>query len=614
MLPVESPFKVYTGLDGKPLDNGYVYFGVANQNPITSPVTVYWDAAGTQPAAQPLRTVNGYIMRAGTPANVFYSGAYSELVQDSRSRQVFYARTSADFSIVSTVLSFITNLAASGGSALIGFIQDGIGAVLRTVQDELRDTVSVKQFGAIGINNPANEAADTAAFTAALATGKSVKVPPGVYYVNSTMFIAANQSLYGTGRGRCFIYYTGSTYAVQMGVPGISGNTNVELRDLFIACTNKVTPVIAGVAVLNCFYPTIRGLDIAGAFSPNLAEPLQGWGLYVTSNSIIGRATQVSVRQWEYGYYLRTLTTGASYWTAAWQFDGQGEIASNMYGIVVGDPTTALVSGVGVSFSKLSVQGNYSGGALLNTGDGVVFDTVYFEGNANNNIKMGTALGAPEPYGTKIINCTMATDGLPDVDNPYVYTPYDSHISITKGIGTKISGNSLVYSDTTPLIRIAAGVRETTISENRLSNASIPGARCVNSGTSTVFENNWPEYPNQGTVKVGTFTRTLSDADGLVSISGVGFKPSSIEFFAAIDTVNENSFGVADALSARSISRDAVGAQLSTIYAIYLIRPTAADVARASIASFDADGFTLVWTHTGAPPGNNLVINYRAYR
>ena len=55
MLPVESPFKTYTDLDGKPLDNGYVYFGLPNQNPETAPVTVYWDAAGTIPAAQPLR-------------------------------------------------------------------------------------------------------------------------------------------------------------------------------------------------------------------------------------------------------------------------------------------------------------------------------------------------------------------------------------------------------------------------------------------------------------------------------------------------------------------------------------------------------------------------------
>jgi len=40
-------------------------------------------------------------------------------------------------------------LATSAGAAFIGFIQSGIGAVVRTVQDELRLSVNVKQFGAV---------------------------------------------------------------------------------------------------------------------------------------------------------------------------------------------------------------------------------------------------------------------------------------------------------------------------------------------------------------------------------------------------------------------------------------------------------------------------------
>lgn len=146
MLPVETAFKIYTGLDGKPLDGGYVYFGEPNQNPITAPVTVYWDAAGTQPVAEPLRTENGYIVRNGTPANVFYSAAYSQLVQDSRRRQVYYSRTSDDYSIATVVQNFITTLASSAGAALIGFIQAGAGAVLRTMQDKNREIVSLTDY------------------------------------------------------------------------------------------------------------------------------------------------------------------------------------------------------------------------------------------------------------------------------------------------------------------------------------------------------------------------------------------------------------------------------------------------------------------------------------
>lgn len=147
MLPVEQPFKVYTGRDGKPLCNGRIYFGVANQNPIAAPVTVYWDAAGTQLAAQPLSTENGYICRAGAPANVFVTGSYSELVQDSKRRQVFYARTSDDFSIASAVQSFIANL-SSTTNAVYGSGQIGATAAL----DYLANTIGASVFdGAVNV-------------------------------------------------------------------------------------------------------------------------------------------------------------------------------------------------------------------------------------------------------------------------------------------------------------------------------------------------------------------------------------------------------------------------------------------------------------------------------
>ncbi|WP_323141276.1 hypothetical protein [Massilia phyllosphaerae] len=146
MLPVEQPFKIYTNLDGKPLDNGYVYFGQPNQNPQTAPITVYWDAAGTIPAAQPLRTQNGYIMRAGTPANVYLDGAYSMLILDSRRRQVSFARNSAEFSLAGAVKSFIASLAAAAGAALIGFSLNASAAVPDTLDNILSETVSVFRF------------------------------------------------------------------------------------------------------------------------------------------------------------------------------------------------------------------------------------------------------------------------------------------------------------------------------------------------------------------------------------------------------------------------------------------------------------------------------------
>lgn len=79
----------------------------------------------------------------------------------------------------------LIDLAASTGSDLIGFIQSGTGAVLRTAQDKMRESVSVKDFGAVadgdGVGGGTdNSASIQAAIDAVVATGE-----PGVVYIPS---------------------------------------------------------------------------------------------------------------------------------------------------------------------------------------------------------------------------------------------------------------------------------------------------------------------------------------------------------------------------------------------------------------------------------------------
>ncbi len=213
MLPIESAFKVFTDRNGKPLENGYVYFGTPNQNPITSPITVYWDAAGTQPAAQPLRTVNGYIVRSGTPANVFVDVAYSQLVQDNKRRQVFYARTSDEFSIAAIVIAFLASIAGGGGAGLIGFLQTGVGAILRTLLDKVQENITTFDF--MTTAQKADVRAKTylldvtAAVNAAAvaATGRELVVKEGGYKCSSGL------TFFGTVRG------DGATFKFTAGAP-----------------------------------------------------------------------------------------------------------------------------------------------------------------------------------------------------------------------------------------------------------------------------------------------------------------------------------------------------------------------------------------------------------
>lgn len=89
---VLAPYLIFSDLNGDPLSNGYLYIGVANQNPETNPVAVYWDSALSIPVAQPIRTIGGAPSRNGAPSSIYVSVAdYSTTVKDSSSRLVSYS-------------------------------------------------------------------------------------------------------------------------------------------------------------------------------------------------------------------------------------------------------------------------------------------------------------------------------------------------------------------------------------------------------------------------------------------------------------------------------------------------------------------------------------------
>lgn len=203
MFSTVAPFPQYFDNDGRPLDSGYLYFGTAGQNPETSPITVYWDSAGTQPAAQPIRTKNGFAMRNGAPAMVFVNGDYSLTVKDRRRRLLFYAQTSADYTSYAAVQA---GLAASTGAGLIGWIQSGVNAVFRWIRDKLRERVSVEDFGAVGDG----VADDTVAITAALSSfganpGTLVFTKP-FYRISGTLLVQlSGMRLVGTSPLGCYL-------------------------------------------------------------------------------------------------------------------------------------------------------------------------------------------------------------------------------------------------------------------------------------------------------------------------------------------------------------------------------------------------------------------------
>lgn len=94
-LSISPPFPIFNDLDGKPLEDGSIFIGEKNLNPETNPITVYWDAALSQPTAQPIKTLGGYPSRNGTPARLFIDGDnYSITVKNKKGEIVYTAMSS----------------------------------------------------------------------------------------------------------------------------------------------------------------------------------------------------------------------------------------------------------------------------------------------------------------------------------------------------------------------------------------------------------------------------------------------------------------------------------------------------------------------------------------
>lgn len=265
LTQLAPPYPIFTDKNGDPLDNGYLYFGVVNQNPETTPVQVYYDSALTQPAAQPLRTSNGYIMRNGSPAVLYADTQFSVTIRDKNGSLVIYSPVgygidpgSVSGSViyddftgdgVTTVFTLTAspstknatnvyidgvyqskdNYATNGStltlstapplnsaievvsqeSSIIGgassqqitYNQGGVGAETRTVQSRLQDFVSVKDFGAVGDGVTDDTAAIQAAIDAARADNGGSVLLPAGSYVCSST-ITLKQGVNLVGEGR----------------------------------------------------------------------------------------------------------------------------------------------------------------------------------------------------------------------------------------------------------------------------------------------------------------------------------------------------------------------------------------------------------------------------
>ena len=161
--------------DGTPLVGGKLYSYAAGT---TTPLATYTTYAGT------VANTNPVILDSRGEADVWLgSDLYKMALYDADNALIWTVDN-----ILSSGDSWQIALAAPGGAALIGYLPSGVGAVATTVQAKLRESVSVKDFGAVG-NGVVD---DTAAIQAAINslganTGGTIYLPAGTYRTTSTL-------------------------------------------------------------------------------------------------------------------------------------------------------------------------------------------------------------------------------------------------------------------------------------------------------------------------------------------------------------------------------------------------------------------------------------------
>ena len=115
------------------------------------------------------------------------------------------------------------DLIASFGSSLIGFIQAGIGAVKRSVQEKLRDTVSIEDYGAVDGQD------STTALQHTLDAHPVAWVPPGKTYLIDSVTMASSKRMKLDGVLRRIPNAASDSYMIT-NASGAAGDSNILIE------------------------------------------------------------------------------------------------------------------------------------------------------------------------------------------------------------------------------------------------------------------------------------------------------------------------------------------------------------------------------------------------
>lgn len=405
----------------------------------------------------------------------------------------------SDVGVIVAPQSFVTSVAASSGSSIVGFMQAGTGTVARTVQDRLRDVINVKDFGAIG--NGTTD--DTAAVQAAIAAisesqsrrGATLYFPRGQYKLTDTLTItsfatdnAINIALIGEGWLSTWLDFSSMT-GTKDGIY-VPNDQQVSIRGFFVKGSNS-----SGTRDGIRFGSTAGGSNAVSIFQIEDVR-VQAWGRdgFSHYNSYMGTMTQCyAIANLRDGFRMDGFHTSLTFQncyarsntSAGFRINGMvysqflGCASDvNEYGFVGSNMRSTLFSGCGA-------EGNNKDGWLFfsdNAGAPTANPLFVQECYDVRGVRLANCAG----YGNNVANSTFA--GLVTVTATGIHSgagtfndgsPHRTHVTISDcDANVAVAGTEAVVTS------VSAGGDCTVIEEG---DCFFPGGRTI--GASTTYMN-----------------------------------------------------------------------------------------------------------------------------
>ena len=222
---------------------------------------------------------------SGNGLQIYIDGVYQESTTYSVSGSTLTFTEAPPLNSGIEVVKLQAEELGSTTANLITYTPAGTGAVDTTVQAKLRETVSVKDFGAVGDG----VTDDTAAIQAAINVAAKIIVPAGTYKVTNTLALKDNTTFQGDGVGLTIINYGSSAALSDGAIILLDGADNAYVSDLSMTHTLSASGV-SGIKVIGASYNVkLERLDVSG-FSTNFF--LDG-----AEGAVAGKLTRCSVTQ-----------------------------------------------------------------------------------------------------------------------------------------------------------------------------------------------------------------------------------------------------------------------------------------------------------------------------